>query len=84
MRNNVIPQSDYLLFQSNIKVFYMFKIQVQFNGDELSEVWIQCTCCNKFINFHIYDNKQGNFTKNQILPVVIKEEYHFSVDEHSE
>ena len=35
MRNDVNPQSDYLLFQSITTVFYLFKIKVQFYGDKL-------------------------------------------------
>ena len=55
-----------------LKVFSLFKLQVQFDGDEMSEVWIQCTCCNKFVHSHISDIKQDNFTKKQILTVLIK------------
>ena len=64
--NNVILQSDHPLLQSMIKLFSLFKIQVKFDDDELSEVWIQCTCCKKIINLQISDVKQGNFTKKQI------------------
>ena len=47
MGNNPIPKSYYLLLQSMLKVFSLFNLQAQFDGDEMSEVWIQCTCCNK-------------------------------------
>ena len=66
MGNNVNPQQNYPLFQSMLEVLSLFKAQVQFDGDELPEVWIQCNCCKKIINFQISDVKQGNFTKKQI------------------
>ena len=34
--HNFIPQSDDPLLQSMLKVFSLFKIQVQFDGEELS------------------------------------------------
>ena len=83
-----------------IKVFYLFKLQVKFDGDEILEVWIQCTCCNKCFHCHISYIKHGNFIKKQILPVFIKyvvfnhvglswmiemeEKYYFAVDGHDE
>ena len=32
-----------------LKVCSLFKIQALFDGDALSEVWIQCTCCKKLL-----------------------------------
>ena len=78
--NNVITQSDYPLLQSMLKVYFLFKLQVQFDGDELSEVWIQCTCCNCFVHFHISDVKQGNFIMKKILRVFIKAAVFHHVD----
>ena len=56
-----------------LKLFSLFKIKSQFDGDELSTFLIQCTCCNKFDNCHISDVKQDFFTKKGILPVFIKD-----------
>ena len=70
-----------------MKVFTLFTLQFQFDGYELSEVWIQCTCCNKCFHCHIYDIKQSNFTKKKMLPVFIKAvEFHhfFFVDDSNE
>ena len=33
--NNVKPKSDYPLLQSMLKLFSLFKIQVQLDGDEI-------------------------------------------------
>ena len=71
--NNFNPQLYYPLFQSMIKMFYLFKVQVQFDGDELSEFWIQCTFCQNNVHCHISDIKHSNFTKKKILPVFIKD-----------
>ena len=70
--NNVITQSYYPLLQSMVRVFSLFKLKVQFDGDELSEVWIQYTCCKTFFHRQISDVKQGNFAKKTIFPVFIK------------
>ena len=77
--NNFNPQPDYPLLQSMLKLFYLFKLQVQFYGDKLSEVLIQCNFCNKYFCCHISDIIQGNFTKKQILPIFIKSVVFFHV-----
>ena len=61
--NYVEPQSEYLLFKSILKLFSLFKLQVEFDGDELSEVCTMCTCCNKNVHCLIYEVKQGFFTE---------------------
>ena len=70
--NNVYPQSEYLLLQSMFNVFYLLKVQVQFDEDELSEVWIICTCSNKFVHYHISEVKYEFTTNKEILTVLIK------------
>ena len=70
--NDIEPQSYYTLLQSMLKVFSLFQIKFQSDGDELSEFFIQFTCCNNFFNRQISDVKQELFTKKKILPVLSK------------
>ena len=60
--NNVEPQYDYPLLQPMIKVFYLFKIQFKFDGDEVLEVFIELSLCNRIASFQIYDVKQNLLT----------------------
>ena len=50
----------------------LFKLQVKFDDDELSKVWIQCNSFNKYVICHISGIKQGSFKNKMILPVFIK------------
>ena len=100
-RGNIVePQSDYPLLQSTINVFSLFKLQVKFDGDELSQSWIHFSCCKKVVHCQIYEVKQSNFTRKKILPVFIKaivlhhvglswmiatnDQHYFAMDEHYE
>ena len=98
MGTNVNPKSDILLFQSMLKVFYLFKIKFQFYDDELSEVWIYCTCCNKNSTV-IFLTPNSNLQRKILLVfiksavfhhvgiswmIVTKDKYNFAVDDHYE
>ena len=52
----------------NAQKTFLFKLKVQFDGDELTEFFIQCTFCNKFVHCQIYEVQQNFFTKKEILP----------------
>ena len=81
-----------------LKVYSLFKIQIQFDDDKLSELRIMCTCCNNFSHCCISKVKQSFFTKKEILPVfskagmfhhvgisrmyLIREQINFAADEH--
>ena len=56
--NNSEPQSEYILLQSMLKVYYFFKTQIQFDDEELSELRIMCTCCKKSSHCRISKVKQ--------------------------
>ena len=46
---NIPEKSDFPLLQSMIKVFYLFRVQHQFDNDEVTGVLIQCNICNKTV-----------------------------------
>ena len=59
--------------KSTIRVYSLFKIQVPYDGDEMSDFFIKCTCCKKIVSCQISGAKQDFFTRKEILPVFIKD-----------
>ena len=45
----MIYHTEFTLLQSMIKVFYLFKVQWQFEKDDITGVWIQCNNWNKTV-----------------------------------
>ena len=50
-----------------LKVFSFFKIKVQFDSDEFTDVFIQCNCSNKPVT-----QERSEAVMTDILPVFIK------------
>ena len=51
MENNMIDHAEFSLLRSVLKVFYLFKVNYQFENDEVTVVWIQCNKCINKIYF---------------------------------
>ena len=52
---NIPEQPDYLLLQSMVKVFSLFKSQLQLDSYEVTGVWIWCNRCNKTVNCQFFE-----------------------------
>ena len=45
--SNKMPyHAGFSLLQSILKVFYLLKVKLQFENDEMTGLWIQCDHCN--------------------------------------
>ena len=50
-----------------LKVFYLLKVQFQFDDDEVTDVCIQCNCCNKTVTYQFSET-----ATIEILPAFTK------------
>ena len=64
---NIQEYSDFLLFKSMLKVFYLFIFQFQFYNDEVTECFIHCKIFKKIVPRKFYE-----IVTIDILPVFIK------------
>ena len=53
IENNIKDQPDVTLLHSMLKVFSLLKMEVQFSGDELSNIYIICNCCKKQVHCYL-------------------------------
>ena len=65
--SNMINQSNRFILQSILKVFSFFMVQYQYEYNEVTGVWIQCTNCKKLTPCPVYET-----VTIDIIPVFIK------------
>ena len=50
-KNNMIDHSEFPLLKLMLRVFYLFKVQYQFENGWVTGVWIKCDTFNKTVTF---------------------------------